>query len=332
MSANTACDRVPVHGGERAPGAAAITVRIERAELPVAGIGTLPLCFSLVGPAGAPVVAALGGISATYAVCDDGGEAGWWSDFAGPGRALDTDSVRVLGWTYPTPPGRTLSTAQHAQALVALLDHLGIATMQALVGASYGGMVGLALAHAHPQRLATLVAISAAHGAHPLATGWRAIQRRIVRLGLEHGAAHDALVLARALAMTTYRSPEELKERFAGAPSEGPHGPVFPVERYLLSRGEDYARRTAPAHFLALSEALDLHAVTPEEISVPAHFVAVRQDLLVPLAQMRELAARYGGPCRLHEIDSLYGHDAFLKEVELLGPILSSVSGSAHHV
>jgi homoserine O-acetyltransferase len=52
----------------------------------------------------------------------------------------------------------------------------------------------------------------------------------------------------------------------------------------------------------------------------------------VPLEQMRELARRYGGPCTLHEIDSVYGHDAFLKEAALLGPILRAASRSDAHV
>jgi homoserine O-acetyltransferase/O-succinyltransferase len=304
--------------------------------------------YSLIGPHDAPIVAALGGISATHQVCDDGTTRGWWREIAGVGRALDPTRVRILGWTYPTPPGRVLSTREHARALVGLLDRLHIARLDLLLGASYGGMVGLALAEEFPERLGTLVVISAAHCAHPLATAWRAIQRRIVRFGLAHDAGRDALVLARALAMTTYRSREEFAERFAGLPeiegSGGEIGPgspshknrpadrdrpscTFPVEHYLLSRGEDYAQHTPPERFLALSEALDLHRVEPERIRVPAHLVAVRQDQLVPLEQMRELAARYGGPCRLHEIDSLYGHDAFLKETALLGPILSAAAG-----
>jgi len=286
---------------------------------------------SVIGPGEAPIVAALGGISATHRVCDDGAHPGWWREIAGAGRALDPSRVRILGWTYPISRGQVLSTRDHARALVGVLDELGIERLDVLAGASYGGMVGLALADEFPERLGTLVVISAAHCAHPLATAWRAIQRRIVRFGLDHGAGRDALVLARALAMTTYRSRDEFAQRFSCEPAFGPPGPSFPVERYLLSRGEDYAERTPPERFLALSEALDLHRVEPERIRVPAHFVAVRQDQLVPLEQMRELASRYGGPCTLHEIDSLYGHDAFLKEGALLGPILRAAIGSKFH-
>lgn len=283
---------------------------------------------SLVGPADAPVIAVLGGISATHVVCDDGARAGWWRELAGDGRALDTRRFRVLGWTYPTPAGAKPSTHAHAHAFAEVLDALGIERLHALVGASYGGMVGLAFALAYPARLGRLVALCAAHRPDPLATAWRAIQRRIVRLGLAHGAGRDALVIARALAMTTYRTREELALRFAAASVDGDACGPFPVERYLVARGEDYAARTPPDRFLALSEALDRHDVDPARIGVPATFVAVRQDRLVPLGLVRELAEAYGGPCELHEIDSIYGHDAFLKETAALAPILRAACGS----
>ena len=48
--------------------------------------------FEIVGPETAPVILALGGISADRNVCG-----GWWNRIAGPGCALDTDTQRVLG-------------------------------------------------------------------------------------------------------------------------------------------------------------------------------------------------------------------------------------------
>jgi homoserine O-acetyltransferase len=334
MSRNTAQERSRSEESPR-PRAPSRPVerRVETLDLaPDTGAGALRATVSLVGPEGAPVVAALGGISATHRTCDDGADAGWWREIAGEGRALDTRRWRILGWTWPALAGRTLTTRDHAHALAAVLDRLGVARLHALVGASYGGMVGLAFAQAYPERLRALVAVSAAHRSDPLATAWRAIQRRIVRFGLAHGAGRDALVLARALAMTSYRTRDELALRFSGPPAAGPEGASFPVERYLFARGEDYAKQTAPERFLALSEALDLHELEPARVAVPAHFVAVRRDQLVPLELMRELARDYGGPCRLHEIDSLYGHDAFLKEAALLGPILSAACGSESDV
>ena len=56
-------------------------------------------------------------------------------------------------------------------------------------------------------------------------------------------------------------------------------------------------------------------------VPTPTTLVAVRQDQLVPLVQMRDLARRISGVCRLVEIDSVFGHDAFLKEDDTLGPV-----------
>jgi homoserine O-acetyltransferase len=46
--------------------------------------------------------------------------------------------------------------------------------------------------------------------------------------------------------------------------------------------------------------------------------VAVLEDQLVPPADMRTLRDRFGSACQLIEISSMYGHDAFFKESEVL--------------
>jgi len=50
---------------------------------------------------------------------------------------------------------------------------------------------------------------------------------------------------------------------------------------------------------------------------VPTAAVAIREDQLVPLTDVRTMVARLPTG-RLHEISSVYGHDAFLKEWELM--------------
>ena len=45
-------------------------------------------------------------------------------------------------------------------------------------------------------------------------------------------------------------------------------------------------------------------------------------DTLVPLWQMRALRDALGGPAELHVLASLYGHDAFLKEIDRMGGII----------
>jgi homoserine O-acetyltransferase len=299
--------------------------RLERVEV----------AWRLAGARGAPVVAVLGGISAGRNVFSlDAAVPGWWEDAIGPGRALDTDRFRVLGMDFlggshrTTGPGEgevfpSVSAFDQARLLVALMDLLGIERLQASLGASYGGMVTLALAQAHPARLRHALVLSAAHRTHPMSTAWRSVQRAIVRYALGHGEGPRGLVLARALAMATYRSAREFEERFPGPAEATPGGFRFPVETYLMARGERYAAVYKPEAFVCLSESIDLHRVEPGAIRVPTTLLGVQEDQLVPLADMRELRDRHGGNCCLVEISSIFGHDAFLKETEVLRDLLA---------
>ncbi|HTY48295.1 MAG TPA: homoserine O-succinyltransferase [Steroidobacteraceae bacterium] len=296
------------------------------------------IAWRLTGPAQAPVVCALGGISAHRHVCLTAEAAcGWWHRIAGPGLPLDAAHFRILSFDYLGGSGEStgpaagqgfpsISTDDQAQVLLRLLDHLGVASLHAIAGGSYGGMVALAFAAAHPERVERLLVIGAADRAHPMATAWRSTQRSIVRFGIDSGEPARAMQLARALAMTTYRSAEEFAARFDSPPGEAGGRFVFPVEEYLLSRGEDYAARYSPESFLCLSESIDLHRVNAARIFVPTTVVGFREDALVPLADLRAMVARLPRG-RLHELSSIFGHDAFLTEPDLLRSIFAGTLG-----
>jgi homoserine O-acetyltransferase len=298
-------------------------------------LGAVDVAYRLAGRTGAPVVAVLGGISAGRHVFGLPGEpVGWWEESIGPGRALDTDRYRVLGIDFlggshsTSGPGAgeafpTVSAYDQAAMIVGLMGHLGIEQLHGCIGASYGGMVALALAERHPARLRHAVVISAAHRTHPMSTAWRSVQRAFVRYALGHGEGQRGLAFARALAMATYRSSREFEERFSGPPEQTTQGFRFPVESYLFARGEAYAAQYRPEAFVCLSESIDLHRVDPAAINVPVTLVAVVEDQLVPLSDMRELRDRLAGNCRLVEISSLYGHDAFLKETDVLRDVFA---------
>ena len=292
-----------------------------------------PVRHELTGAQGAPVILALGGISADRHICAHSRDsrAGWWSSSAGEGKALDTRRFQLLGVEYldggarpDGRPERIVSTHDQADAIAALLDALGIERLHAVVGASYGGMVALAFAERYPRLLERLVVIGAAHTTHPLTTAWRVTQRRIVELGLDTGRARDALIIARGLAMTTYRSAREFGERFTNDAHLMSNDATFPVESYLRHQGERFAARFTPARFLALSLSSDLHTVDPTAIRTPTVVVAQESDLVVPREQTDDLAQTLGGPSQLVELASVHGHDAFLTEPTSLGAILDN--------
>ena len=290
--------------------------------------------YEVSGPPAAPVVVALGGISAGRHVTSTGGDtsAGWWQDIAGAGRAIDTAKYRVVSFDYvdagSTEDGRPaglISTHDQADALRRVLDTLGVGKVRGIVGASYGGMVALAFADRYPDRVERIVVVSAPHEAHPMSTALRSIQRGIVTLGIETGRTHDALSLARALAMTTYRSASEFAGRFSPLPDVTTDTTAaFPVEHYLTHHGEKFARRWSPSRFLALSLSADLHRIDPQRIRTPAVLVSIDGDTIVPAQQMEQLAAALAGPHRLIRVQATTGHDAFLAEPDIIGPILSN--------
>ena len=305
------------------------------------------VAWRLAGPANAPVVCALGGISANRRVFDqENPKQGWWSEVVGPGQALDAERFRVLSFDYlggsaeTTGPGRTdsaeeagsafpnISTYDQAELLVRLLNNLGLKSLRAIVGGSYGGMVALAFGERYPERVSRLVVIGAADRTHPMATAWRSVQRQILRFAVDCGRPKDGLQLARALAMSTYRSAEEFEARFDGAPTRNGTRFAFPVEQYLFARGTDFAERHHPEAILCLSESIDLHHVDATRIFVPTTIIAIREDQLVPLTDLRGLAARLP-VAKLHEISSIYGHDAFLKESDQLRGIFAVALGGA---
>ena len=105
----------------------------------------------------------------------------------------------------------------------------------------------------------------------------------MVRFGIETGRPEQRVELARALAMTTYRSSEEFAARFDG-PAEVIEGRfTFPVEQYLAARGRDYSAHYCAESFLCLSESIDLHRVDVARIFVPTTVVGIREDRRVPL-------------------------------------------------
>jgi homoserine O-acetyltransferase len=285
--------------------------------------------WECVGPIDAPCVLVAGGISAGRHVAASAAfpERGWWDAQAGAGRPLDPARVRVLAIDWLGADGALdapLDSADQADAIAGVLDALGIARLAAFVGCSYGAMVGLQFAARHGTRLGRLVAVSGGHRAHPYARAWRALQRRIAQLGRAEGASREGLALARQLAMLGYRTPAEFATRFDAAPVLVDGRACDPADAWLGARGDDYVARTTPTAFLRLSESIDLHAVDAARVRVPTTLVAVREDQLVPLDDLVRVAEALPALRRLHVLRSVFGHDAFLKEVEAIGAILEA--------
>ncbi|EPQ30535.1 uncharacterized protein PFL1_02060 [Pseudozyma flocculosa PF-1] len=174
---------------------------------------------------------------------------GWWEDFIGPGKPLDTDKYHIIctnvlggcyGSTGPSSPDPLdpsgaaygtrfpiLSVFDMVRAQFLLLDHLGIDRLYASIGSSMGGMQSIAAAHLERERVGRLVSISGCARSAPASIALRYAQRSVLmsdpnwNRGFYYAPGqlppHTGMKLARQIATFTYRSGPEWEQRFGRA-------------------------------------------------------------------------------------------------------------------
>lgn len=277
--------------------------------------------YTCAGPDDAPAVVVLGGISA-------GRDLAWWPGVVGPGCALDPSHTRLVGVDFLGGVGASTGPRQRdgrfpavdprdqGRAVLAVLDLLRVRAC-AVVGASYGGQVALALAEMAPDRVELAVVLAAAHRPHALACAWRGLGRRIVALAASAGRPEEGVALARELAMLTYRADRELDARFAAGGIEG----------WLAHHGRSFARRFDAEAFATLSASLDAFRIEPEAIRAPVALVGFDTDQLVPEWLIDELATRLPRRVVRWRVRTRHGHDGFLKEAHAVGELLECLLG-----
>ena len=281
----------------------------------------------------------------------------WWGPLVGPGRALDTTrhavvSANLLGSCYgstsPIPwqrehgrPFPRLSSLDLARAHVPLLAHLGVRRLALVTGGSLGGMVTLQWGRVTPVPVDQLVVFAAPAATSAQAIAWNVAQRMAIEADPawrggrypEGAGPTGGLAAARAIAMITYRSAAEFAERF-GRGSTRAEG-RFDADHYLRRQGDKLVARFDAASYVALMDAMDLHDVgdvpaaarqTAERVGEVVG-VGVDSDILYYPSEVRDWVAAYragGANARYAEIESLYGHDAFLIEWDQVTAILKT--------
>ena len=299
------------------------------------------LLWEIHGPTNGSPIVVLGGISAGRHLQPTAANPspGWWAGVVKTGGALDPSTHRLIGVEFlggaqcPFPTPGPITTEDQARVLAEVLNALGIQHVS-LIGASYGGMVALAFAELFPERARELLLFCAAHRTHPMATAWRSLQRSLVRFAEEVGHGNRGLALARGLAMTTYRSPEEFENRFDVNPTyfNQEKAACFEVEDYLEARGRAFSRCFDTDGFLRLSESIDLHCSNPSAIKTPSTLVSFDTDALVPPWLVEDLASQLPSSSEHIRISSIYGHDAFLKESRQVSDVIRLALNSPKEV
>jgi homoserine O-acetyltransferase/O-succinyltransferase len=259
---------------------------------------------------------------------------GGCSGSTGP-ASVEPGSGRPYGMRLPVVTIRDMVRAQKR-----LLDAIGVRRLALVAGGSIGGQQALEWAVEFPDFVEKAVPVAATGALGPQGIGMSEIGRRAITAdpdwqdGDYYGTGRspdDGLAIARMAGMMTYQSAPGQWERFgrrpAGRPALYPEfGGRFEIESYLHYQGRDLTGRFDANSYLYLSRAMDLYDVasgynSEEEayarVQAEVLFVGISSDWLFPATEVKdsvEKASSAGARASYAEIDTLSGHDAFLKD------------------
>ena len=220
-----------------------------------------------------------------------------------------------------------------------LIDHLGIDRLLSVIGGSMGGMQVLQWMISYPSRIRSAIPIATTLKHTPQQIAFNEVGRQAVmadpnwRSGHYYGKAVPAkgLAVARMIGHITYMSDASMAEKFGRRvkSDKSPHkfAAEFEVEGYLSYRGDNFVKRFDANSYLYITKAIDYfnllngHSLSDifKGLKAKVLVIAFKSDWLYPTYQSQEIvkASKLAGvDASFCEINSTYGHDAFLLEVE----------------
>lgn len=261
----------------------------------------------------------------------------------GPG-SIDPETGQPYGPAFPVVTVRDMVDAQKA-----LVDHLGIDYLRGVIGGSLGGMQALQWAIRYPERVRLAIPIAATSGLSAQAIAFNEVGRQAIlsdpdwlagdyygRTGPRRG-----LALARMIGHITYLSERSMDDKF-GRELQDAAGysyrlaTDFRVESYLHHKGSSFVRRFDANSYLYITKAMDYFDLRRAHGSLAQAFADVRarflvisfsSDWLFPSRHSQEVvrALRQNNVDVTHlEIQTAWGHDAFLLEAGELGRVVSA--------
>ncbi|MBU4193830.1 MAG: homoserine O-acetyltransferase [Actinobacteria bacterium] len=220
-----------------------------------------------------------------------------------------------------------------------LLDHLGIDRLLSVAGGSMGGQQVLEWLVSYPYRVQSAIVIATAARHSPQQIAFNEVGRQAIMAdpdwqnGRYYGGESPAkgLSVARMVGHITYMSDISMAEKFGrrtgGNGKAHPFSNGFEVEDYLHYRGLSFVDRFDANSYLYITRAIDEYDATRggnladafKGLKAKILVLSFKSDWLYPSYQSLEIvrACKTAGVDVTYcEINSTYGHDAFLLEVD----------------
>ena len=260
--------------------------------------------------------------------------------------SLNPETGRPYGLRFPV-----VTIGDMVQAQTRLIDHLGIEQLLCVAGGSMGGMQVLEWAAHYPQRVKAVMPIATTARHSPMLIALSEVGRQAIYAdpAWNQGDYYEAeqkpdagLAVARMVGHITYLSDESMQEKFGRRLShQEKYGyefqTEFEVESYLKYNGHNFTRRFDANSYLYVTKAMDYFDLTAPTGSLAAAFVnstdlkylviSFTSDWLYPTYHSKELVKALhavGADVTYLDIESSWGHDAFLLEVDTMTKLLGS--------
>jgi len=266
-----------------------------------------------------------------YVICSN--VLGGCSGTTGP-SSINPQTGKPYGLDFPL-----ISINDMVKVQSKLIEHLNIEKLLTVVGGSMGGMQALSWLIKYPDKIKSVIIIASAIKHSPQQIAFDEVGRVSIisdsawNDGKYYGKEHpvSGLALARMVGHITYMSDKSMMEKFGrrirNVKERHKFNTGFEIENYLHYRGSNFVERFDANSYLYITKAIDCYDASEGKNLSEALYgatakvmvLAFKSDWLYPTYQSREIVKSCkvaGIDTTFCEIDSTYGHDAFLLEIE----------------
>jgi homoserine O-acetyltransferase len=238
-------------------------------------------------------------------------------------------------------PVLTIKDMAHAQMY--LLSSLGIHHLRAIVGGSMGGMQALQFGVDYPNLADDIISLASTYATRPWTIAFNKVAIEAIRRDprFNHGYYEkdafkeeglDGLAIGRIAGHISYLSPHSMEDKF-GRSYVNNDGLFelfgrYEVERYMEYNTNSFSRLFDPLSYLYIVKAINTFNLSRgydsleealKRIKATIHLISFSSDYLFLPSEMEHIATLMKKNGQRHtylEVESDYGHDAFLVELD----------------
>jgi len=252
---------------------------------------------------------------------------------------------KPYGLSFPV-----VTIADMVRAQKHLIDYLEIDKLLAIAGGSMGGMQVLQWAVSYPQRVRAVLPIATTARHSPMLIAFDEVGRQAIYADPNWNGGdyyqgprpNAGLAVARMVGHITYLSETSMHHKFGRRLKEREHFGYdfetdFEVESYLRYRGNKFTERFDANSYLYVTKAMDyfdlsnghgdLATAFADSAAITYLVVSFTSDWLYPPYHSKELVGvltAAGADVSYCNVESSWGHDAFLLEVETMTSLVSN--------